>query len=287
MTERLPRISVVTPSYNQAKFLTATMESIHSQNYPDLEHIVIDGGSTDGSVEIIERYADKLTYWISEPDNGQTDAIAKGFDRATGEIFCWLNSDDLLEPWTLAEVAEYFNKNPEVEFVYGDSLWIDDEGTTIKPKREHGFSHLVWFYDHNFLPQPSSFWRRGLYERVGGVDRSFENAMDADLWARFAAVTRPRHVRRPWSRMRWYPEQKNTARRDVSKEELSAVQGRYIPDDPRVVRLAKHSAARIWRVVLKLGNGGYPPSELVRHLGLVTGRGSWEQQEKARAAGRP
>ncbi|MCO6502680.1 MAG: glycosyltransferase, partial [Acidimicrobiales bacterium] len=169
MTDRQPRISVVTPSYNQARFLEATMESIHSQGYPNLEHIVIDGGSTDGSVEIIERYADRLAYWVSEPDNGQTDAIAKGFAMTTGEILCWLNSDDLWEPWTLAEVARYFAEHPDVEFVYGDSIWIDDEDRVIKPKREHGFSRFVFNYAFNFLPQPSTFWRRGLYERVGGI----------------------------------------------------------------------------------------------------------------------
>lgn len=282
MTDRQPRISVVTPSYNQARFLEATMESIHSQGYPNLEHIVIDGGSTDGSVEIIERYADRLAHWVSEPDNGQTDAIAKGFAMTTGEILCWLNSDDLWEPWTLAEVAGYFTEHPDVEFVYGDSIWIDDEDRVIKPKREHGFSRFVFNYAFNFLPQPSTFWRRGLYERVGGIDPSFNNAMDADLWARFAEVTEPRHVRRTWSRMRFYAEQKNTAGRNRSIQEVDAIQARYTPAQPEPLRAVKRGAARAWRVVLKAANGGYPPSELARHLGLIRGK-SWEQQEMDRA----
>ena len=172
-------ISVVTPSFEQAQFLEATIASIHDQNYPYLEHIVIDGGSTDRSVDIIRKHEDHLTYWISEPDEGQTDALIKGFARSTGDIQCWLNSDDLFEPWTLREVARYFNRHPEVEFVYGDSIWIDQGGEVIKPKREHAFNRFIWMYDHNFIPQPSAFWRRSLYERVGGLNPRFDLAMDA------------------------------------------------------------------------------------------------------------
>ena len=122
---KLPKVSVITPCFNHAQFVDATMRSIHGQRYPNLEHIVIDGGSTDGSVAIIDSYRDRLAYWVSEPDDGQTDALIKGFDRATGDIYCWLNSDDLFEPNTLQEVAEYFAANPEVQFVYGDSRWIN------------------------------------------------------------------------------------------------------------------------------------------------------------------
>lgn len=283
----LPRISVVTPSFNQARFLRATMESIHSPGYPGLEHIVIDGGSNDGSVEIIEEYADRLAYWVSEPDDGQTDALIKGFERATGDILCWLNSDDLFEPWTLSEVAAYFAENPDVEFMYGDSTWIDGDGRVIKPKREHGFNRFVWMYDHNYIPQPSAFWRRDLYERVGGLDPSFDLAMDADLWIRFAEITRPRHLGRPLSRMRFYPEQKNTALRRRSGEEGGRIRVRYLGrQNPMVVRW-KRRAARALRVGLKAGAGGYPPSELVRHIGALSGRGSWEQREAERARRRP
>lgn len=277
-TPSLPRISVVTPSFNQARFIAATMESIHGQAYPNLEHIVIDGGSTDGSVEIIESYGDRLAFWVSEPDEGQTHALVKGFARASGDILCWLNSDDLFEPWTLAEVAAWFQKNPKSHFVYGDSTWIDADGVVIKPKREHGFSRFVWMYDHNFIPQPSSFWTREIYERVGGIDPRFDYAMDADLWIRFAEQTTPRHVRRPWSRMRFYPEQKNTALRGRTNREGAEIRSRYRRNEPPIVRGAKRRAARALRVLLKFAAGGFPLSEIRQHLAVIQ-KESWEQRQ--------
>jgi glycosyltransferase involved in cell wall biosynthesis len=277
-----PRISVVTPSFNQAKFLEATMRSVHDPGYPNLEHIVIDAGSTDGSVEIIKSYADRLAYWVSEKDEGQTDALIKGFDRATGDILCWLNSDDLFEPTTLQEVADFFSAHPEVRFAYGDATWIDVEGRPFKPKREHRWNRFVWMYDHNFIPQPSAFWRADLYRQVGGLDRRFDLAMDADLWIRFADVTRPRHVRRRWSLMRFYPEQKNTRLRAASGAEGRSIRARYVaPASRREVKL-KRTAARALRVGLKALAGGYSASEFARHTGTLFGRGTWEQQEALR-----
>lgn len=275
----LPKISVVTPSYNQAQFLEATMESIHGPGYPNLEHIVMDGGSTDGSVEIIERYADRLAHWQSGPDGGQTEAIAAGFEHATGDILCWLNSDDLYEATTLLEVADLFTTDASVRFAYGNATWIDADGEFIKPKREHAFSAFVWFWDHNFIPQPSTFWRRDLYSEVGGLDPSFNLAMDADLWIRFSQVTRPRHVRRPWSRMRFYPEQKNTAMRDASLAEMERIRLRHGRDSGPLGRSMRRMAARSLRVGLKAASGGYPLSEITQHLGT----GTWEERQSDRA----
>jgi len=277
------KISVVTPSYNQARFVDATMRSIHDQAYQDLEHIVIDGGSTDGSVEIIAGYADRLASWVSEKDDGQTDALIKGFARATGDIYCWLNSDDLFEPYTLAEVAEFFSRHPEARFVYGDSTWIDAAGRPFKPKREHGWNRFVWMYDHNFIPQPSAFWRADLYHQVGGLDRRFDLAMDADLWIRFAEVTTPHHVRRRWSRMRFYPEQKNTKLRGASGVEGREIRARYEAPRSAGEERLRRFAARGLRVGLKALAGGYSLAEARRHSGTILGRGTWEEQEARRA----
>lgn len=252
-----PKITVVTPSYNQASFLEATLRSVHDQEYPNLEHIVIDGGSTDGSVEIIRKFEDHLAYWVSEPDKGQTDALIKGFSRATGEILAWLNSDDLYEPRTLWEVAEFFSRHPEVQFVYGDALWIDTEGRTLRPKKEIPFNQFIWLYDHNYIPQPSAFWRKELYEAVGGLDPRFDLAMDADLWIRFAEKTRPVHVRRIWSRMRFYPEQKNQRLRVISNQEDEIIRKRYFPREPAWQRLLKKALAKGMRVGWKLCRGCY------------------------------
>lgn len=253
----VPKITVVTPSFNQAEFIDATLHSVHVQQYPNLEHIVIDGGSTDGSVEIIEKYADRLATWVSEPDQGQADGISKGFARATGDIYAWLNSDDLYEPYTLAEVADYFTNNPSSRVVYGDSLWVDRHGGPIRRKAEHGFNRFIWMYDHNFLPQPSTFWRADLYHEVGGVDSTFDLAIDTDLWIRFAQVSRIDHVRRTWSRMRFYPEQKNIALRARSDEEDRRIRNRYLPAQSDWQRKAKRLAARGMRIGWKLATGRY------------------------------
>ncbi|NJD29584.1 MAG: glycosyltransferase, partial [Chloroflexi bacterium] len=155
-----PRISIVTPSLNQAEFLEAALESIHSQDYPNLEHIIIDGGSTDGSLAVLERWAPKLAFLQSRPDGGQTDALIQGFARATGEILAWLNADDLLEPGALAEVAVFFSDHPADRFVFGDSCWIDRMGRIARQKREMPFVRFIWLRTYDYIPQPSAFWKR-------------------------------------------------------------------------------------------------------------------------------
>ena len=253
-----PRISVVTPSFNQAEFLEATLRSVLDQRYPNLEFIVMDGGSSDGSAALIERYASQLAYSQSRPDGGQTDALIQGFARATGDIFCWLNSDDLFEPGTLAEVADHFVHHPD-RFVYGDATWIDRDGAFLKRKREIPFYRWIWLRTYNYIPQPSAFWSRDLYEEVGGLDASFDLAMDADLFARFSERTRPRHVRRLWSRMRFYPEQKNIRLRSRSDLEDDLIRRRYVtPKGPRweVERIV----ARTARVAVRAASGAYGPA---------------------------
>ncbi len=253
-----PRITVVTPSFNQARFLEKTLRSVLTQGYSNLEYIVVDGGSTDGSVDILRRYADHLAYWVSEPDRGATDALIKGFSRSTGDILCYLNSDDLYEPWTLREVAQFFLAHPGADVVYGDSIWIDVADSPIRPKKEHPFNRFIWLYDHDYIPQPSTFWRRGLYEQVGGLDVAFDLAMDADLWDRFAEVTHLHHVRRVWSRMRLYPEQKNQRFRARSDfEDVLIRRRRGVADEPVWSHHTKKAVAKSMRVGWKFITGCY------------------------------
>ncbi len=252
-----PKITVVTPSYNQARFLEATLQSVLNQGYPNLEYIVIDGGSTDGSVEILRRYAEHLAYWVSEQDDGQTDALVKGFAKATGDILCWLCSDDLLEPWTLKEVAQFFQENPQARVVYGDTTWMDAEGQLIQRRKETPFNRFIFLYEHNFIPQPSTFWRRDLYEEVGGLNPEFNLAMDSDLWIRFAEVTRIYHVRRYWSYMRFYPEHKTHRLRATTPLEDQSIRRRYCGDEPDWSPKVKKIVAKAMRLTWKLAIGCY------------------------------
>jgi glycosyltransferase involved in cell wall biosynthesis len=213
---RLPKISVVVPSLNQSNYLEATLLSILDQSYPDLELIVIDGGSTDGSSEIVRKYAKQIKFWCSEPDGGQTQGLIKGFSRTTGEIQCFLNSDDLFEPGVLLEVGQYFLKHPGVDAVYGNALWVDFEGKPIRPQKEIPFNRFIFLYTYNYIPGMSMFWRRAIYNQAGGLNPAFQLAFDADLWMRVSDCGgRIKHTARQWSRMRRYPDQKTVRMRDA------------------------------------------------------------------------
>lgn len=187
-----PKISVITPSYNQGAYLEQTIRSVISQNYPNVEFIIIDGGSTDNSVEIIRKYAGQISYWCSEPDEGQSDALAKGFEKATGDILCWIGSDDLYLPGAFQKVADYFSKHPSVEFLSGGCLFVDAQGELLQTQAlpfSRGVAATydrLRYYEQDGVCQPSSFWRREAYLAVGGINRCRHFIMDFDLFARLA-----------------------------------------------------------------------------------------------------
>jgi len=258
---KLPRISIVTCSYQQAKFVAQAIRSVLEQDYPSLEYVVIDGGSSDGSAEIIQRYERALSFWTSEPDGGQTQALIKGFSRCNGEVLGWLCSDDLLLPGALAAVGLFFARHPEVAAVYGDSLWIDAEGRFLRPKRESGFNRFVLLHDHNYIPQPSMFWRRSLYDAVGGLDPRFDLAMDADLWERFSARSRIAHIPVYLSCMRFHAQQKTRARSVDALRESMIIRARDRRGAPPGAQgFALRLAARGLRISAKLRAGGYTPA---------------------------
>ena len=179
----LPRISIVTPSYNQADYLPDTMQSVLGQNYPNLEYIVMDGGSTDGSREIIEAHADQLAYWQSEKDGGQAAAIAAGMARTTGEIMAYLNSDDVLAPGSLEFVADYFAKHPHVDAIYSHRVFIDERNVVLRYWYLPPHSNkLIERWD--YIPQETCFWRRSAWEKAGNIDASYRFAMDYEFFVR-------------------------------------------------------------------------------------------------------
>lgn len=254
---QFPKITVVVPSFNQAKFLGLTLASIVDQKYPNLELIVMDGGSTDESVNIIKKFESDITYWQSEKDDGQTAALSDGFKRSTGDIQCWLNSDDLYFSYTLHEVAEYFNKHLSVDAVFGNTIWIDENGLELRKHKEIGFNRFLWTYTYNYIPGMSMFWRRAVYEKAGGLDPSFNLAMDADLWIKMSYVGKISHIQRFWSQMRFYPEQKNVRLRDMSNKEDLRLRSRYWKNGkPRFYTL-KCIIAKFLRVALKTVSGCY------------------------------
>jgi glycosyltransferase involved in cell wall biosynthesis len=196
MTARNPRISIVTPSLNQAQFLEHAIRSVIDQSYPNLEYIVIDGGSTDGSLEIIERYKKHISFWVSEPDGGHGHALNKGFSRATGEIMAWLNSDDMYLPWTFKTVAEIFSKWPDVEWLTGIPVHWDRENRIVRVLEKtyiNKFDFLIGRYE--WIQQESTFWRRRLWEAAGSeIDTSYKLMTDGQLWTRFFQYASLYHV---------------------------------------------------------------------------------------------
>ncbi len=208
---KFPTISIITPSFNQAQFLEATMRSVLEQDYPHVEYIVVDGGSTDGSVELIKKYADQISWWVSEPDQGQTEAINKGFAQASGDILAWLNSDDTYEAGAVTEAVAFLQAHPKVGLVYGDTNFIDADGQIIGKFNARQTSLKRLRRGGVYIPQQAAFWRADLWRQVGPLDPSFYFAMDYDLWVRLASVTEIRYTPQLWANFRLHGEAKTIA----------------------------------------------------------------------------
>ena len=225
---RWPSISVVTPSFNQGDYLEETILSVLGQRYPSLEYIVIDGGSTDGSREVIERHAARLTYWRSSKDRGQVHAINTGLARATGDIFCFLNSDDLLLPGALQAVAEHFRDNPTCNWLCGDTLFFGEAHPT-RMQRAHtprSVGHaLAWSYH---APQPGMFWRRAIVG--GGFDERWRYVFDHDLYVRLLLDGhRCGHLPLPVAAYRLHPSSKTVAESQCFGREFDRIAEHYEP----------------------------------------------------------
>jgi glycosyltransferase involved in cell wall biosynthesis len=227
MAKNFPLVSIVTPSYNQARFLSDTLESVFNQTYSNIEYIVIDGGSSDGSVALLETYSDRFAYWVSEPDKGQTDAINKGFSMAKGEILAWLNSDDTYQPEAVASAVALMQQNPGYGLVYGEANFIDEHGQVIGrfPAAQTNYERLRRGYVH--IPQQAAFWRADLWRKVGPLDDRLYFAMDYDLWLRLANISQVKHFSgQVWANFRLHGDSKTIAEDDRCWAEMVQIHKR-------------------------------------------------------------
>lgn len=251
----LPKLVIVTPSYNQARFLPETMRGVLDQTGVECAYVVQDGGSTDGSVDCIKTQASRLKAWTSERDAGQADAIAKGFAKTSGgpdDLMAWINSDDFYLPGALAYVADYFARHPDVDVVYGHRIVINEESKEIArwflPKHDSAVLRL-----NDFVPQETMFWRRRIWDKVGGIDTSFKFAMDWDLLLRFqAAGAKIVRVPRFLACFRIHSAQKTSAQmHSVGQDEITLLRERTftrpfpateLETNPTLLRYLRRSA---------------------------------------------
>jgi len=213
--KNLPKVSIITPSFNQADFIERTVESVLSQNYPNFEYIIMDGGSTDGTVEILKKYGEKII-WRSKRDKGQGDAINKSLKLAKGEIFAYLNSDDVLAPGALKVVADFFIKNPKKMWVFGKCRIIDDSDKEIRSWITAYKNFWLKRYDYrtllilNYLSQPAVFWRREASEKIGLFNNHYYWTLDYDYWLRLGKKYSPGFINRYLANFRVHQSSKTS-----------------------------------------------------------------------------
>jgi glycosyltransferase involved in cell wall biosynthesis len=263
-----PLVTIVTPSYNQANYLEHSIRSVLAQDYPNIEYLVIDGASKDGSVDIIQDYADRLAGWVSEPDQGQAEAIAKGFARANGEILAWLNSDDLYLPGAVRAAVRALQEKPEAGLVYGNAITIDAQG---RPLNRLDFTpyDLVDLMSFQIICQPSVFLRRQAYEQSGGIDPTYHFMLDHHLWVRIARIAPVIHAPQTWSAARYHPAAKNASQAaGFSREILQAL--RWMESNPQFMTLAAENRRKILGGAYRLHaryllDGGQPGPALLSY----------------------
>jgi glycosyltransferase involved in cell wall biosynthesis len=261
----MTQVSIITPSFNQSAFLAQAMRSVLEQDYKDIEYIVVDGGSTDGSLQIIGEHADRLTWWVSETDAGQAEAINKGLARAHGEIIAWLNSDDFYLPGAVGAAVRSLAENPGAALVYGNMQAVDERGRIINSLRYHQLSleDLLCF---QIIGQPAVFFRRNALENAGRLDTSLHYLLDHQLWIRLAQQGGLIHVEQTWAAARYHVAAKNRARAvEFGREAFRILD--WAANDPalavvlhRVSRRARASAHRVDARYLL--DGGQPSAAL-------------------------
>jgi glycosyltransferase involved in cell wall biosynthesis len=252
MSNQYPKISIITPSYNQVEFLERTIKSVLDQNYPNLEYIIIDGGSTDGSVDIIRKYADCLAYWVSEPDQGQTNAINKGFKIATGEWVAWQNSDDFFYPGSFASLAAASERYPKADLIIGNINLIDRYDNVLRDVCYVKPSYEAMLAEGMVLTNQAAFWRRRVHANVGLLNESLNFAFDYEWFLRLTMGCRGGHVNEVWGAYRLH---------DATK---TAKQHQRFVDENKIIRRNLTILPRWKKLIYKL-----------RRLALMLAQGKW------------
>ena len=248
MTSNQTGFTVVTPSHNQAQFLEHTLRSVLEQDVPNVEYMVLDGGSTDGSVDILRRYERQLSFWRSEPDGGQTAAVNWGWQRARGQILAWLNSDDYYYPGALRIVADHFARNPAAILVYGVCEYVDPDGKSLGYAGVP-FSLRTMIYSRDIVPQPSAFVRREAIELVGGLDESLNYSMDYDFFLRIAKRSAPIFIPQVLAAATIHPMAKTTKDRDLARQETHRVRLRHASRPGRLVVRLQPLMSRVFQAL--------------------------------------
>lgn len=226
-----PRISIITPSYNQGRFIEETIRSVLLQNYPNLEYIIMDGGSTDSSKEIIKKYDQWLTYWVSEKDNGQADAIFRGFEKASGDIIAWINSDDFYLIDAFRYVTQLYSQL-SAEFIIGGNIYIDENGKKKARLKGYTQDYSSLLYFGQYIAQPACFWSRKSFFEVGGYDRDLKFAFDYDLFLRLTRHTKSHRLNKYISIFREHPDSKSSTQwHEVGIKEVKELQYHHRVND--------------------------------------------------------
>ncbi len=237
------KLSIVTPSFNQARFIEETILSVRRQSYPNIEHIIVDGGSTDGTLEILRKYNHLI--WISEPDKGQSDALNKGFQRATGDIIGWLNADDTYQQNAVETVLDFFSEHPEVAMVYGYVNIVDENGEVIRTRYSPDFDLGLLIRGGHCYVQPVTFFRRVAFDEVGYLDTSFHEAMDYEFFIRVGQRFQVKRIPKILGNYRTHSQSKtfSGSTRERGRRERDEILRRYaslgLSTSPRIVTFLK------------------------------------------------
>lgn len=266
-------ISIITPSYNQAAFLEDTLRTILLQDGVEFECLVIDGASTDGSQAVIEGYADRLSWWVSEPDRGQAEAINKGFQRARGEFVAWLNSDDLYLPGAIQTAVTALQKNPALGMVFGDALTIDETGHPLN-RLSFGEWGLIDLLKFRVICQPAVFMRRSILDQAGFLDLSYHLMLDHHLWIRMARLASIQHIPQMLAAARQHAGAKNVRQASDFSQEIQRILD-WIETEPDLASALEHNRRDILggarRLQARYYLDGDQPSQALRFYSKAIG----------------